>query len=172
MVLKAINNKFTDLAQSLEYPAWTLFRVGSAAMFITHGYTKLFGANPQPFRGGGMTAISIGELISLPMPLAINCLFIAAVIEFFGGLLLLVGLYTQWTALTAAVLMLMAYLTAHLAWFPTLNNGELAALYFLVFLVLFSYGAGPYSLDNWLSRRRQAKRNREQQQVREMSGVG
>jgi putative oxidoreductase len=43
--------------------------------------------------------------------------------------------------------MVMAYLSAHAAWFPTLNNGELAAMYFMVYLAIFAKGAGPISLD-------------------------
>jgi putative oxidoreductase len=54
--------------------------------------------------------------------------------------------------------MIFAYSTAHLAWFPTLNNGELAAMYILTFFLLFSFGPGQYSLDGWLSVRRQEKR--------------
>jgi len=61
--------------------------------------------------------------------------------------LIAVGLLTRPMALLAAILMVMAYLTAHPAWFPTLNNGELAAMYFSMFLVLFSFGPGKLSLD-------------------------
>jgi len=52
----------------------------------------------------------------------------------------------------------MAYLTAHIAWFPTLNNGELAAMYFVTFLLIFAFGPGRYSADTWLAVRRQEKR--------------
>jgi putative oxidoreductase len=61
-------------------------------------------------------------------------------------------------ALLATFIMLMAYLTAHYAWFPTLNNGELAAMYFTAFLVIFAFGPGPYSADSWLAIWRQKKR--------------
>jgi len=81
-------------------------------------------------------------------------LWIAAIIEFFGGALLALGLFTRPVALLAAILMLMAYLSAHLAWFPTLNNGELAAMYFVVFLALFAQGAGRISLDAMLFNKR------------------
>ena len=127
-------------------------------MFMTHGFDKLFGENPQPFQDGGMTTINIAEMISLPIPLGINALFIAGVIEFFGGLLILLGLWTRLAAFFAALLMLMAYLTAHLAWFPTLNRGELAAMYFLGYLIIVTVGPGPYSIDSWREIRRQEKR--------------
>ncbi|MEX0964780.1 MAG: DoxX family protein [Pseudohongiellaceae bacterium] len=157
-MLGKINSLFDGIAASSKEWTWTLFRMLTAAMFMTHGFGKLFGENPQPITGGGMTTVNIAELISFPMPLEINALFIAGVVEFFGGLLILLGLWTQLAALLAAFIMLMAYLTAHIAWFPTLNNGELAAMYLVAFLVIFAFGPGPYSADTWLSVRRQEKR--------------
>ncbi len=100
---------------------WTLFRVLAAAMFMTHGYGKLFGDNPQPRTGGGMTTLNIADTIVYPLPMDINLLFVAGSIGLFGGLLILIGLFTQFAAFMAALLMLMAYLAAHFAWLPTLN---------------------------------------------------
>ncbi len=157
-MLGTINSLFEGLAENSKEGIWTLFRILTAAMFMTHGFGKLFGENPQPPTGGGMTSVNIGDLITFPMPMEINALFIAGAVEFFGGLLILIGLWTHLAALIAAFIMLMAYLTAHLAWFPTLNNGELAAMYFTAFLVVFAFGPGPYSMDTWLSVRRQEKR--------------
>jgi len=135
---------------------WFLLRVLGSAMFMTHGFDKLFGENPQVFRNGGMTTVNIGEQIIFEMPWALNALFVAGVIELLGGLLILLGLWTHIFALIAALLMAMAYAVAHLAWFPTLNNGELAAMYFLLYLVLFSHGPGVISLDRLFQRRRDA----------------
>ncbi len=144
---------------------WTLFRVLAAAMFMTHGYGKLFGDNPQPMTGGGMTTLNIADTIVYPVPMDINLLFVAGSIELFGGLLILIGLFTQLAAFMAALLMLMAYLTAHFAWFPTLNQGELAAMYFIAFLVIFAFGAGPYSIDSWRAMQREKK---QQDKIRSM----
>jgi uncharacterized membrane protein YphA (DoxX/SURF4 family) len=65
--------------------------------------------------GGGMTSINIADLISLTIPMEINALFITGVVEFFEGLLILIGLWTHITALLATFIMLMAHLTAHTA---------------------------------------------------------
>lgn len=157
-MLGKINSLFEGVAENSKEWTWTLFRILSAAMFMTHGFGKLFGENPQRLAGGGMTTVNIADLIVFPMPMEINALFIAGVVEFFGGLLILIGLWTHLAALIAVFIMLMAYLTAHIAWFPTLNNGELAAMYFLTFLVVFAFGPGPYSADTWLAVRRQEKR--------------
>ena len=136
--MNAINKIVDGLAALVSPVVWPLLRILSSAMFMTHGYAKLFGANPQPFLGGmGFFGIDLG----------INMLWIAAVIEFFGGALLVLGLFTRPMALLAAILMVMAYLTAHAAWFPTLNNGELATMYFIVYLAIFAQGPGPFSLD-------------------------
>ena len=152
-----LNSLIETAAENSKDWSWILFRVLSSAMFMTHGFSKLFGESPQPFMGGGVTSINIGELVSIPMPMEINALFITGVIEFFGGLLILVGLWTHLMALMAAFIMIMAYLTAHLAWFPTLNRGELAAMYIGTYLVLFAFGPGPYSIDAWILAKRQEK---------------
>ncbi len=145
--------------------AWLLFRVMTSAMFITHGYDKLFGDNPQPFQGGGMTTVNIGELVSFPMPLDINALYLAGGIELIAGALILIGLWTHIAAFIAAINMLMAYLIAHIAWFPTLNNGELAAMYFFSFLIIFCVGPGEISLDNWFELRRQKKQEKKMEEA-------
>ncbi|MDP1931583.1 MAG: DoxX family protein [Gammaproteobacteria bacterium] len=136
--MNAIDKIMNELAALVAPIAWPLLRILSSAMFMTHGYAKLFGARPQPMMGGmGFFGIDLG----------INMLWIAAVIELFGGALLVLGLFTRPLALLAAILMVMAYLTAHAAWFPTLNNGELAAMYFIVYLAIFAQGPGSFSLD-------------------------
>ena len=144
MSSRAFDGRFAGIANKLQPLSWVLLRVLASAMFLTHGWPKMFGERRQPLLGGAdFFGIDIG----------INTLWIAGVIEFFGGILLVLGLFTRYVALLAAILMVMAYLTAHRAWFPTLNNGELAAMYFLVYFSLFAYGPGRYSLDALLRRR-------------------
>ncbi|MDT8427222.1 MAG: DoxX family protein [Pseudomonadales bacterium] len=146
MSLKNIDNKLDGIAAGFQEVSWALLRILAGLMFLVgHGYAKMFGENAQPFLGG-MDFFGIN--------LGINMLWIAGVIEFFGGALLALGLLTRWTALLAAILMVMAYLSAHMAWFPTLNRGELATLYFLVFFAIFAYGPGRYSLDAMLRGKR------------------
>lgn len=144
MKFRAMNGRFERIAGHFRPLSWTLLRVLASAMLLTHGWAKTFGDRVQPFLGGrDFFGIDIG----------INTLWIAGVIEFYGGILLVLGLFTRYVALLAAVLMVMAYLSAHRAWFPTLNNGELAAMYFLVYFALFAYGPGRYSVDAVLARR-------------------
>lgn len=143
--LKRFDEAFQKTALACQSFSWALLRILGSAMFLTHGWPKMFGEDPQPFlfsQGEGMDFFGIN--------IGINTLWIAGVIELFGGLLLVTGLFTRYVAALAALLMVMAYLTAHPAWFPTLNNGELAAMYFMVYLCIFAYGPGRFSLDHRL----------------------
>src|SRR5215472_16566197 len=76
-------------------------------------------------------------------------------LEFFGGFLILMGLFTQPVAFVLAGEMAVAYSLAHAphGFWPMVNKGELAVLYCFVFLYLATAGAGPWSLDR-LRRRR------------------
>ncbi|MFT4671387.1 MAG: putative oxidoreductase [Pseudohongiellaceae bacterium] len=157
-MLEKIDTLLGRLGDNLKDTCWLIFRLLSSAMFMTHGFGKIFGENPQPITGGGMTSVNLADVITFPMPMDINALYVAGIVELFGGALILIGLWTHLVALIALIIMVFAYLTAHLAWFPTLNNGELAAMYILTFFLLFSFGPGQYSIDTWLSVRRQEKR--------------
>ena len=119
-MLTKLNSLLGRYEEKFQVYSWTIFRLLTASMFMTHGYPKLFGENPQPFTGGGMTSINIGEVISFPLPGGINALFIAGLIEFFVGLMIFVGFRTRLAALVTMLQMTIAYLIAHLAWFPTL----------------------------------------------------
>tara|TARA_B100001105_G_scaffold249998_1_gene237718 strand:- start:1620 stop:2111 length:492 start_codon:yes stop_codon:yes gene_type:complete len=156
-MLTKLNSLLGRYEEKFQVISWTIFRLLTASMFMTHGYAKLFGENPQPFTGGGMTSINIGEVISFPLPGGINALFIAGLIEFFAGLMIFVGFRTRLAALVTMLELTIAYLIAHLAWFPTLNGGELAGLYLVAFMVILAAGAGPFSADAWLTKRAQQK---------------
>ena len=137
-ILSAVNRCVDSIGNNTQTLSWTLLRILGSAMFMTHGWPKMFGDQAQPFLGGmGFFSIDVG----------INMLWIAGAIELFGGALLVLGLFTRYVALLATILMVMAYLTAHPAWFPTLNNGELATMYFLVYFAIFAFGPGKVSLD-------------------------
>ena len=110
-----------------------VFRVVVGLLFLQHGGQKLFGW----FGGlGGNPA----ELISL--------MGLAGVIEFFGGLAIVLGLFMRLTAAIAAIEMIIAYFMAHLPQgsAPLLNQGEPALLFFASFLILLAYGAGKWNL--------------------------
>jgi len=113
----------------------SVLRIVAALLFMQHGAQKLFG-----FLGGipGGTP----QLLTLP--------WITGVLEFFGGLLLLLGLCTRPIAFILSGMMAVAYFKVHArqGFWPLQNRGELAALYCFVFLYLSAAGGGPWSLDS------------------------
>ena len=90
---------------------YLVFRVLIGLGFLLHGGQKLFG-----IFGSKGTA----DLFSL--------MGLAGVIEFFGGLLIIFGLFTKGIN-------------------PLTNGGEAAMIYFAAFLVMIAYGSGRISLD-------------------------
>lgn len=119
-------------------------RIGAGLLFMQHGAQKLFGW----FGGFGGEAGATAELFSL--------MGLAGVLEFFGGLLIVVGFLTRPVALILVLEMIAAYFMGHHSQggFPIENAGELALLFALVFLFLFAHGAGPASIDERLEGRR------------------
>ena len=107
-------------------------RIITALLFIEHGTMKLF-AFPS-----GMP----GPLATLPL--------IAALLEVFGGLLILVGFLTRPVAFILCGEMAVAYFMAHApkSFYPALNGGEGAILFCFIFLALVFTGAGALSIDS------------------------
>jgi putative oxidoreductase len=116
--------------------ALLLLRFGFGVVFIYHGYPKLFSRVEfylQAF-----------ERLGLPSWLS----YAAGMIELFGGLLLLVGLFTRVAALLLAVEFIFAIWKVHLAeGVLAVPEYEFALLVVSAALVLASTGAGPLSLD-------------------------
>lgn len=121
-----------------------LLRVMAGLFFMQHGVQKLFG-----WLGGwrgepGATAPLMSQS------------GLAGVLEVFGGLLIVLGLFTRPVAFILSGMMAVAYFQAHApdAFWPILNGGELAALFCFVFFYFSARGAGPYSIDGVRERRR------------------
>jgi putative oxidoreductase len=74
---------------------------------------------------------------------------LAAIIEVFGGLLLLVGLFTRLAELLMSGEMAFAYFMAHApkSFNPAVNGGALAILYCFVFPYFAFPGGGPWNID-------------------------
>ncbi|MEX2300784.1 MAG: DoxX family protein [Bryobacterales bacterium] len=119
--------------------ALNLLRIMAGFLFLQHGAQKLFGA-----LGGE----AVGDMVSLRG--------LAGVLEFFGGLMILFGIFTKPVAFVLSGLMAVAYFMAHgpTPFWPIENRGELAVLYCFVFLFLWANGGGSFSVDGL---RRRAK---------------
>jgi putative oxidoreductase len=111
-------------------------RVGAGLLFMQHGVQKLFGF----FGGVGPN----GGTVQLMSQFGL-----AGVLETFGSLLIVLGLFTRPVALVLALEMLVAYFQAHFprGGMPIENQGELPLLFMLVWLFFAGTGAGPASLD-------------------------
>ena len=114
---------------------YVLFRVLVGGLFLIHGAQKMFG-----WFGG----TKVDSLVSL--------MGVGGIVEFFGGLLILLGLFTRLAALVSAIQMVVAYFMFHApgGWNPVANKGELALLYFVAFLVLVIYGNQKWNVEQWL----------------------
>jgi putative oxidoreductase len=124
----------------------SVLRIGAALLFVAHGTQKLFGVP------GTRPPV---ELLSQ--------MGVAGVLETFGGLLMLLGLFTGPIAFVLAGEMAVAYLMAHAprGASPRLNGGELPLLYALTWLYFAAAGPGTWSLDALRRERAPERRNTE-----------
>lgn len=111
---------------------FALLRIVSGILFAMHGSQKLFGVP------GGKDPVELFSLMGL-----------AGVIEFAGGIMIAIGLFTSVVAFICSGEMAVAYFMAHApqAALPILNGGELSMLYCFLFLYIASHGAGIWSVD-------------------------
>ncbi len=118
----------------------SILRIVMAFLFICHGTQKLFNFPP-------------GTAAAVPFDL-MTLLGISAILEVFGGGLLLLGLFTRPVAFILSGHMAFAYFIAHAPqnFWPILNKGELAIAFCFVFLYLAAAGGGPWSVDQALRR--------------------
>lgn len=121
----------------------SILRFFAGFLMLWHGSQKLFNFPPM--------SPEMVEKISAFVKYG------AGGIEFFGGILILFGLFTRWTAFLLSGTMAVAYWTSHglngKGFLPLQNGGELAVIYCFVFLYLFFAGGGVWSLDNLLKKK-------------------
>ena len=120
--------------------ALTILRIVLGIVFIVHGAQKLF-----VFGIGGVTAGFAQMHIPLPMLSAPG----VAIVEFVGGIALVIGLFTRVFAVLLAIDMLGAILFVHGRNGFFLPTGYEFALSLLgAFVALAVGGPGEYSVDN------------------------
>lgn len=124
--------------------AHAVFRVAAGLLFAQHGAQKLFGL----LGGFGGTPGAKAQLMSL--------MGLAGVLEFGGGLLIAVGLFTRPVAAIVACEMAFAYFTAHFpqGLWPIQNGGELAFLFGVSWVYFATHGAGAFSADAMMNKPR------------------
>lgn len=114
----------------------SVLRIITGFLFLWHGSQKLFDypMAEKPITGAFMTFT--GSL------------------EFFGGILILIGLFTRPAAFILSGTMAVAYFMAHASggFLPFVNKGEPAVIYCFIFFYLIFAGGGSWSLDKLISK--------------------
>lgn len=120
----------------------SILRIVAGAVFITFGTMKLFGFPPLP-------------QAMPPIPL-MSQMGLAGTLETVGGLLIILGLFTRPVSFVLAGEMAVAYFQGHFpqSFWPSTNMGTPAILYCFLFLYFVFAGAGPWSIDAMIARRR------------------
>lgn len=128
-----LDNKYGDLAI-------LLLRIGVGVIFIVAGWGKLTGIEGvQGFFGN----------VGIPLPGIMA--WVVALVEFFGGIMVLFGAYTKIPYLLFAFTMLVAIFMVKL---PDGFSGlRLELMLFLASLALFFIGNGNYSVDHKIDNR-------------------
>ena len=116
--------------------AYALMRIVTGFMFSFHGVQIMFGV-----------------LSPMPRPAVGTQTWFGGIIELVGGLAVMLGLQTRLAAFLCSGTMAVAYFQFHWKFqmgsqlFPAVNQGEMAALYSFVFLLIACRGGGMWSLD-------------------------
>jgi putative oxidoreductase len=127
---------FMKLFESLakyQPQALGVLRIMTALQYIEHGSQKLF-YFPVSAHPGTLSGLSLAS----------------GILEFAGGILLALGLFTRPVAFLLCGEMAIAYFAAHMPrnFFPVNNGGDLAISFCFIFLYLFFAGPGAFALDN------------------------
>lgn len=123
--------------EKLKPVALLLLRLGLGIIFIHHGFPKLFTHTHE--------ALQQFRHMGFPPYFA----YISGIVEFFGGCLLIVGLFTRIAALLLAGEMAIAILRVHLPQGGPMavNNYQLPLALAVAAFALVAVGAGAVSFD-------------------------
>jgi putative oxidoreductase len=132
---------FQDRAKEVTF---FLLRVVAGLLFLQAGGMKMFdwfGGIPPEFGGH---------------PKFFSQTWIGGALEFYGGLAILLGLFTRPVAFLLSGEMAVAYFQFHQpqGFWPIQNHGEPAVLLCFIFLLFAAHGGGAWSLDALLRSRK------------------
>lgn len=122
-----------------------LLRIGLGILYIFHGLPKFIGG-PEVWKEYGEAMQYLG-ISAYPMVFG----FLAAIIEVFGGLFLIIGLYMK-------PVLILLIITMIVATFQLIGEGNPYSIYshplkmIVVFLAMLLTGPGKHSIDEKLNR--------------------
>ncbi|MBI2656935.1 DoxX family protein [Candidatus Woesearchaeota archaeon] len=129
---------------SLSQWSLTLLRAVLGFIFAYHGYLKLF------VPGGFTGTVGFFTLLKIPVPL--YSALLVSVVEFAGGIFLLLGMITKWSSLFLIIDMLVAFFMVHLKNGFSVSKGgyEFVLVLLAGLVVVLVNGAGRISLGKLL----------------------
>jgi putative oxidoreductase len=133
--------RFYEIAVPLGY---VVMRVCLGLILVPHGMGKLFGADiPHTAQ----------NFVTLGWPAPIAWAWLVGCIEFFGGLMLALGLFTRIVAAMIAVEMaVISFLVLSPVWGWAQHGMEYTFMMGVFAFAMALRGGGPYSLDRWLGK--------------------
>lgn len=115
--------------------ALLVLRIVAGLIFIIHGWGKLFGGTP------GIPGFT-GYLVTLGVPAAGLFAWVIAILEFFGGIALVLGIGTRLVAGLLTIEMAIAFLLVS----RSLPKGDVELALFGIAFALAMGGGGAYAL--------------------------
>lgn len=126
--------------------SYVFMRIVMAAMILPHGIDKLF--------YGGAQRIAAGNVLKVGLEPAIVWAWGVGGVEFFGAILLALGLFTRPVAFALAIEMAAISFRVHFepGFFWTAHGYEFSLLLMLVCIAYVLSGGGRYSLDRLIGK--------------------
>lgn len=133
---------------ALGEPVYALTRIVAGGFLVPHGMWKLFGIT------GGTKEQMIGFFSRIGLEPAWLLVNLVGTVEFFGGILIALGLFTRPAAVFTTITTAMAALYFHLprGFYVEQGGVEFSGLWAVVLLMIAIRGGGRISLDGWFGR--------------------
>ena len=137
LILPALGNLYATLGESAE----TILRVAAGLLLVTHGYGKIM----NPFGAAGMVE-------GLGFYPGVFWSPLLAATEFFGGILIAVGLFTRPAAFAAMIVLAVTVYFHGIVQAEGLGGAEKSILWTLIMFYFVIRGANSHSVDAKLGR--------------------